>query len=330
MQTSFSNLDEALQNPSNVRELNLEGQELKALPDSIGTLVNLEKLYLARNDFGARIPEALWTLQSLKFLDLQCISMSRIPDGLGRLGSLEELRLGGFDKFEELPASMKALIHLRRLDICEANRLVSLPDWFWELPALDTLVLNQCKKLQGLREGLAKMQRLSKLELQLVPLDALPDTMGGFADLKELSIGATKIGLIPDWIGDLRNLEELTLDDNPNLKALPEAMGNLKKLRKLWVSQDGQELFMPQDLAQLEGLRDLYIHGCELCEFPGWILNLKDLRRLSLNLEGAPSIPKEIAALSKLERLELVVSPELKAMHDEIASWLTAGCVLEM
>lgn len=328
METSFSNLDEALKSPEAVLELNLEDQDLKTLPDSIATLVNLERLSLARN-IGLALPEALWSLATLKYLDAHCIKMLRIPEGLGRLVSLEVLKLG--DLFEELPASMQMLRNLRRLELDGVGKLQFLPDWLWELPSLSEFILFNGRHIRGLKESLSRVQHLSILDLSCeVPLQAMPEQAGGLVHLNELRLQDTQIDRIPDWIGDLCNLKELSLEDNPDLKELPDALGNLRRLRYLRVARSGGGMRFPNRLGQLENLEALDLRSCALPEFPRWILTLKNLRSLSMNVESMKEIPREIGELSNLKELDLVASPEIENQHDIIASWLPEGCTLEM
>lgn len=51
--STHNNLEKSLQNPSEVRILDLSSQELETLPEEIGTFQNLEKLILFRNRLTA-------------------------------------------------------------------------------------------------------------------------------------------------------------------------------------------------------------------------------------------------------------------------------------
>src|ERR1051325_6731422 len=72
--------------------LELSGFGLKALPETIGKLVNLQTLYLHNNQLSA-LPEALGKLTNLEQLYLGDNQLSTLPEWLGNLANLLTLSL---------------------------------------------------------------------------------------------------------------------------------------------------------------------------------------------------------------------------------------------
>ena len=70
--------------------LNLEATGIPAVPETIGNLVNLKRLYLADNQLTV-IPDSIGQLQSLRVLDLRHNSLETLPPSIANLNSLEDL-----------------------------------------------------------------------------------------------------------------------------------------------------------------------------------------------------------------------------------------------
>lgn len=66
---TYRDLTKALQNPMDVRVLNLSGEKLTALPKEIGQLQNLKSLYLSGNQLTT-LPAEIGQLKNLKELYL--------------------------------------------------------------------------------------------------------------------------------------------------------------------------------------------------------------------------------------------------------------------
>ena len=105
--------------------LDLSGNRLKSLPDSIGNLIKLEKLNLSGNRLTS-LPDSIGNLTNLKRLDLSRNKLRSLPDSIGNLTSLESLNLE-INKLRSLP-NLEALTDLAYLNI-SFNR-------FWRKPSL--------------------------------------------------------------------------------------------------------------------------------------------------------------------------------------------------
>jgi Leucine-rich repeat (LRR) protein len=75
--------------------LNLYSNNLNLLPNSIGSLIELEYLYLENNKL-VTLPESIGNLINLKILDISYNCIENLPDSLIKLQNLGEIRfLGG-------------------------------------------------------------------------------------------------------------------------------------------------------------------------------------------------------------------------------------------
>jgi len=78
----------------------------------------------------------------------------------------------------------------------------------------------------------------------------IPDSIGKFKNLKQLSVTGCKIGDVHPNIGTLSNLEVLSLNRN-NIKALPDTVSNLKNLRFLSLN-DNPITTLPKSISELD------------------------------------------------------------------------------
>ena len=123
---SLSNFQEWIGFLPPIVELNLYDNDIKKLPDSIGSLNSLEFLKLPNNKLTA-LPESFMKLTSLKTLDLSWNNITELPEWISSLSSLEELNLRG-NKLEALPETISSLSSLKILNITLNKKdIIELP-----------------------------------------------------------------------------------------------------------------------------------------------------------------------------------------------------------
>ncbi|MHA1229992.1 MAG: leucine-rich repeat domain-containing protein [Candidatus Helarchaeota archaeon] len=81
--------------------LSIHNIQLKNLENSFGNLINLNKLYLYKNQLMT-LPKPILKLKNLQSLSLGGNQLTTIPDSFGNLESLKELDLSA-NKFITLP-----------------------------------------------------------------------------------------------------------------------------------------------------------------------------------------------------------------------------------
>ena len=119
--------------------LNLRHNQLVALPDAIGGLASLQRLYLGNNQLAA-LPEAIGGLASLQELSLDSNQLAALPEAIGGLARLQTLSLYD-NQLAALPEAIGGLAQLQRLWLAN-NQLAALPDAIGGLAALESLWLD--------------------------------------------------------------------------------------------------------------------------------------------------------------------------------------------
>tara|TARA_B110000459_G_scaffold202658_1_gene256405 strand:+ start:1060 stop:2361 length:1302 start_codon:yes stop_codon:yes gene_type:complete len=143
---------------STLEILDLSGNKLSALPDSIAELKQLKIIFFANNKFTVfpkilakcpaltmigfksnqihNVPENAFP-PLLQWLILTDNKLKKLPKSIGKSHLLQKCALAG-NLIEELPAELSNCIHLELLRI-SANQLQEIPEWLFELPKLSWL-----------------------------------------------------------------------------------------------------------------------------------------------------------------------------------------------
>lgn len=135
---NYTNLNEALANPSAVCHLNLSNQKLSVLPDDFVNLTNLSDLYLNQNNF-TQIPDVIFKLQNLTRLDFANNALSSIPPSIQNLTNLQILNLSS-NNIPEVPSGIAQLNNLSDL-LLAGNPIKTLPENISTMKYLNNLTL---------------------------------------------------------------------------------------------------------------------------------------------------------------------------------------------
>ncbi|MEG2643416.1 MAG: leucine-rich repeat domain-containing protein, partial [Eubacterium sp.] len=189
---------------SNLESLDLNGNQLTSLPDSIGNLEQLEMLDLSENQLTS-LPESIGNLVNLQILGLISNQLTSLPESIENLVNLEWLYLS-------------------------RNQLTSLPESIGKLTSLKILVLGS-NQLTSLPDSIGNLEKLQELQLWNNQLISLPDSIGNLVNLQILYLNGNQLTSLSESIGNLVELQLLYLNDN-QLTSLPESIGNLKNLNR--------------------------------------------------------------------------------------------------
>ncbi|XP_033893413.1 volume-regulated anion channel subunit LRRC8A [Acipenser ruthenus] len=141
--------------------LKLWYNQIAYIPIQIGTLTNMERLYLNRNKIE-KIPSQLFFCRKLRFLDLSHNNLTSIPADIGFLQSLQYFAV-------------------------TANRIEALPPELFQCRKLRTLNLgNNC--LQSMPSRIGELASLTQLELRGNRLECLPVELGECRLLKRSAV----------------------------------------------------------------------------------------------------------------------------------------------
>ena len=209
---------------SSLVELDLSKNKIKYIPNNIQFLSFLEVLKVSNNQL-LELPEELGILTRLKRLFLNENSLQFLPRNIfSKMIGLEELYLFK-NQLEDICDSSSSIFdnmkHLKFLDI-HSNHL-TIFNIFTEMPMLDSLLLsyNQIQQINGLN----KLNNLTNLDLNNNKISEFPLDILKLKKLSTLNLQNNDLNSIPNTLGLMNNLIRLNIDGNP-LKRLVGKMRN--------------------------------------------------------------------------------------------------------
>ncbi|KAF7152222.1 hypothetical protein RHSIM_Rhsim01G0058300 [Rhododendron simsii] len=212
-----------------VRYLNLSCALVLMLPESIGTLYNLQTLILRDCKNLKKLPANTSDLISLRHLDVTgADSLLEMPPKIGKLTSLQTLSnfiVGNGNG--SMITELGSLIHLRgTLSISGLENVTNAPD----------ARRANLKDKQGLNVLLMKWSNVSDNGRNGNVESKVLDMLEPHKDLKELSIKAYGGFTFPNWIGNIlfSNIVCLKFKNCKKCTSLPP-LGQLPLLAKLYI-----------------------------------------------------------------------------------------------
>lgn len=177
--------------PKNLKELRIRAfSSLRALPDDIGNMTNLEKLVITYSRIEL-LPNTIWNLKNLKVLDLNSMNLQSLPDEIGNLTKLEKLNISK-SGIRSIPKSIGNLENLKELNLSSIMNLQSIPDEIGNLTTLEKLHISNSR------------------------IRSLPNSIGNLENLKEFDLSLSEeLKSLPYEIANLAHLEKLDLRSNP-------------------------------------------------------------------------------------------------------------------
>jgi Leucine-rich repeat (LRR) protein len=300
---------------SAAKELDLSGEglpKLIELPESLGQLTQLRSLNLSGNQL-ATLPEWLGRLTQLQSLNLSSNQLATLPEWLGRLTQLQSLNLSN-NEVAVLPEWLGRLTQLQSLALF-AIRLKALPEWLGQLTKLQSLNLSG-NQLVTLPESLGQLTELQSLDLSDNQLAMLPESLGQLIELQSLDLSSNQLATLPDWLGRLTQLRSLDLYEN-GITALPRSLGQLAQLQTLRLGKN-QLRALPEWLGRLTQLRALHVWKNPLTNIPAGLAELPQLARVSFNSPILAEPPDSLFDLRYLTWLDLSGSESLSRIPDGI------------
>ncbi|KDR16236.1 protein phosphatase PHLPP-like protein isoform X3 [Zootermopsis nevadensis] len=314
-------LKQATQLESCSPRLDLSGEDLERLPESLPTFSHVQELHLGRNRLGdgnlkmlSRLPRLrslhlpgnalrdfptdLLQLFALSHLDLSNNSLTELPEEICSLVSLEELRVDRNALFR-LPRALTRLQKLRNL-LVGHNRLHELPGFLLAMKALTSLDFqgNQVEnsKMPGKNETNSSPLGRVNLRANLLKGNIV---LGNYGNLTQLDMSENRIETLDlsalnmlECVQCSRNqLTELSLSG----KALVSLIAGNNRLQKLHINPP------PTHLKHLD------VSYNELESLPDWTASCYQLRALFASHNKLQVLPEHLfcSELSSLQTLQL-------------------------
>jgi len=286
---------------------------LPFIPPVVWMCRKLKVLDISRNKINMLVPD-ISNLDQLQHLNAQQTSIITLPPEIALCQNLEEILLWG-NVIENLPETLRELPKLKvlainfrsfcgmvdayREELLRKGQIQSehIPQVLFEMPALDTLDLNQTK-LNTLPEECAG--RLKELFLAQNFFNEMPNMILRMDTLQVLDLSDNMIKSIPDQIGDLVNLQQLKMSNN-HVTIFPASICKLEKLESLFLERN-QIQSLPDDIGKLTSLKTLVLERNSLHSIPSTIVELEKLETLDLTENKIASLPLNFYLMKNLKR----------------------------
>ncbi|KAG0358504.1 hypothetical protein BG005_002240 [Podila minutissima] len=284
----------------NLRELYLDHNDIKVVPDSLLKLSKLDVLDLSCNSISSF--HSAFKMKKLKNLRRLNLDQNMLTDisPIYKLKSLRELRLN-HNFVGHLAIAIQNMTKLKILTM-ESNSLVTLPETMGKLGNLCELRLSD-NNLRALPESIGTIRTLQVLALRSNLLERLPESWKELENLTTLDLACNRLTSLPQDLVRLPKLTHLDLHDN-QIQALPDKIGQLSNLVVLHLCNNHlREL--PKDIGRLRDLQDLILSFNFIQVLPDEIGKLNKLQELKFDNNPLRSLPKTIQRLVNVRRVHL-------------------------
>ncbi|PRQ48701.1 putative non-specific serine/threonine protein kinase [Rosa chinensis] len=212
--------------------------DFSEIPNEIGTLNHLEKLYVQQNALKGPIPMTIFNMSSLTIVTFYGNNLNgRIPDNICQnLPNIQALNLGANQFNGPIPSIFGQCKQLLSLNL-ELNWLTGpIPYEIGYLPNLEILSLAQNNINGHIPSSIFNISTIKVLDLGLNHLSSsLPANIGlGLPNLQWFSVGGNHLsGVIPKSISNASEIRSLDLGENSFSGFIPSTLCLLTNLEWL-------------------------------------------------------------------------------------------------
>ncbi|KAJ8541747.1 hypothetical protein K7X08_002563 [Anisodus acutangulus] len=280
------------------------------LPSELANCTNLKVLNVTGNNMNGTIPD-LSNLIKLEVLDLSINYFTgQFPTWFGKLSSLVALGLGDNDFVEgKLPDSFEKLKKVYWLYLAGSNLIGEIPESIFEMKALGTLDISRNQIYGNFPKSINKLQNLFKIELYRNNLTGeLPVELADLSHLQEIDISANKLyGTLPKGIGNLKNLTVFEIFKNNFSGEIPPGLGDLQYLIAFSVYRNSFSGEIPANLGRFSPLNSIDISENKFSgAFPKYLCQNENLQNLlAVENSFAGEFPDNYASCKPLQRLRV-------------------------
>ncbi|KAM5585536.1 putative LRR receptor-like serine/threonine-protein kinase [Rosa sericea] len=302
-----------------LKAIGLDSNNLRGIPNEIGTLDQLEQIFVQDNALEGYVPGAIFNMSSLTALVLTGNSLNgRLPDNICQhLPSIQQLYLGENQFVGPLPSKLWQCKELAVLDLSSNNVNGSIPKNIGNLTQIKVIHLGSNNLTGTIPDEIGDIPNLEFLALGFNNLNGLiPSRVFNMSTIQTLSLIVNDLsGSLPVNIGlGVPNLQLFLVSGNELSGLIPNFISNASKIRTLDMSMNSFSGFIPSTVCALENLQWLNIALNHLTidtsspevNFLSCLATLRDLRRLSLSDNPLnTSLPASNRNLSRLESIYL-------------------------
>ncbi|KEH19863.1 LRR receptor-like kinase family protein [Medicago truncatula] len=284
------------------------------IPEEIGYLDKLERLFLSNNSLSGSIPSKIFNLSSLTYLEVEENSLSgTIPSNTGySLPSLQHLHLNNNNFVGNIPNNIFNSSNLIHFQLTDNEFSGTLPNTaFGDLGLLESFNIDTnnltIEDSHQFFTSLTNCRYLKYLELSGNHIPNLPKSIGNITSEFFWAKSCGIEGNIPVEVGNMSNLLLLSLYDNNINGPIPRSLKGLEKLQVLSLAYNALKGSFIDELCLIKSLGELYLENNKLSGvLPTCSGNMTSLRKLNVGSNNLNSkIPSSLWGLTDILMLDL-------------------------
>ncbi|CAN6694886.1 unnamed protein product [Malus baccata var. baccata] len=286
----------AIFNLSALERINLSRNQLSELPNEMGSLSQLEELYVQSNALKSSALVHVLNISSLTALALYGNNMSgNLPDNIcEHFPSIRHFNLGQNQLDGLIPSKLWQCKELREISLASNNFRGSIPKSLGNLTYLTKIYLDHNNLTGTIPDEIGNLPQLEILGLLINNLNGvIPSKLFNLSMIRIIGLSLNQLsGSLPANIGlNVPNLETLDVAKNNLLSGLLPNLSNASKLRVLDMSTNSFTGFLPSMLCSLKNLEFLNLFSNNLtidastpqaASTLSCLFNLRNLTRLFL------------------------------------------------